>query len=201
MCISVLSAKYLTMELVGEYVFLRVDQGHIQVREVYDFFFSVSANWVAPVLVCVSPHALVSNNIIHVGAISAPGAGGPEDAVYEAPVGFGREYDPVSKVFSVQVHDVKNPHQPTTIKLEGRVIIPTEISLHQSIRNDAAAANVVMSACGTVFHVHLPDLQANECYAMRLVVEPAELLGLTSPRSLEQFDLKPLRPLGDKMPR
>ena len=191
MCISVLSAKYFTMELMGEYVFLQFNQGQIQAREVYDFFFSVSADWSEPMLICISPHNLLSNGVLRVAPVAGPGAGGPDDAVYESPVGFGREYEPHGRIFSIQIHDVKNPNSPTTIKIGGRVIIP-EISIHPDIQNDKSA-NEVMSACGTVFQVHLPNLQANENYAMRLVIEPVELLGLTSPRSLDQFDVKPYK--------
>jgi len=188
MSISILSTKYFTLDLLGHYVFFRFDQGKLQAREVYDLFFTPSSDWDNARFICISPHALIQDNKLLVSAVPAPGAGSQENGVYDSPVGFGREFCPDTQVFSAKIQDLKNLNNPSIFEISGRVIVP-EISLPASIENDPSAIEV-MSKCGTIFELRLPQLKANVSYAMRLVLKPFELLGLSSPRNLDEYELK-----------
>jgi len=191
MCISILCDQYVTAELIGEYVFLNFDQGIIKVREVYDVFFTPWADWTDIRFICISPHVLIKDNRLCVSVVAAPGAGGIDDNVYDNPIGFGRKFSVGDPAFSVRICDVRNPANPQIIEVAGKVITP-EIRIPSQISNDDSAIEV-MSHCGTVFELCLPPLKANTTYSMRLVVEPVELLGLSHPRNLEEFDLKSVK--------
>jgi hypothetical protein len=193
MCISLLSDRVVTIHLLGEYIYLRLDGQTVRAKEVYDFFFSVSSDWDKPRLVLVSPHVLIDEeNRLHVKPSTTPGSNQDEEDFYSHPIGFGCKFDPTQRIFSAKICNTKKTATPQTLTLAGEVIVPT-VSVNATIENDLSALEV-MSSCGTTFELSLPSLQANKVYAMRLTVKPVELLGLNEARNLEQFGLDPVRP-------
>jgi len=186
MCISILSAKYITMNLFCESVFLRFEKGKIFAREIYDLFFTISSDWDKPRIICVSPHNLIKDGAIQAKSIAAPGAGGKDDVVYDTPAGFGKGFRPDEKIFSVKIYDSKIPNNPQTVEFSGQVVVP-EISFCDGLEKDTSVADI-MKLCGTAFELRLPTLKANVNYAMRLILEPVELLGLSLPRCLDRIN-------------
>lgn len=192
MCISILAERLITLELFGEYIYIRFNGGLISVTEVYDLFFSVSADWKKPRLTCISPHFLLSDNRLCVISKGAPGTGGLYDEVYKRPIGFGLNFSPGDRLFSVKTYDLTNLKNPQIIEISGEVIRPTVVV--PTDQKESPLTGEVMSECGTVFDLHLPALRANVIYVMRLVVEPVELLGLPQARNLDEAAHESIRP-------
>lgn len=192
MCISILSERYITFELLAEHIFLEIKKGKLHAREVYDCIFSLSNDWGEPQFTCISPHMLLKDGELNVKAVIAPGAGSADDVVYNTPIGFGSNFNVDTRTLSIKISDLRKPESPQTIDLSGEVISPLRIIVPHDIVADELAVQVI-SVCGTLFELHLPPLKANTNYAMRLVVEPVELVGLSPPRCLDRFGLLPIK--------
>lgn len=193
MCLSILSEKLVNLELLGEYIYISFDNGRIVTKELYDLFFSISCDWKEPRFICISPHFLLSDGKLNVYSFGAPGSGGPYDVVYERPVGFGSTYSAEEHTFSIKTYDVRDLKTPQIISVSGKVVEPKEIIVDSKLK-DSSLAVEVMSLCGTVFELCLPELKANVIYAMRLMIEPAILVGLPEPRNLDEVAYESIRP-------
>jgi hypothetical protein len=192
MCISILSERYITFELLAEHVFLDIKEGKLHTRVVYDLIFSLPNIWENPEFICINPNILLKDGKLKVEVVDAPGAESADDVVYDIPVGFGKGFDVNTHTFSVKVIDLAKPESPRIIDLYGEVVKTPKILIPDNMASDILAARI-MSECGTVFKIHLERLEANKNYAMRLVIEPVELVGLSEPRNLDMFGLMPIK--------
>ena len=184
MCLSFLSHENLEFLLVGEYIFVDLTEGNIHTREVYDIFFTPSVDIQDLRLLCISPHNLVHEQKgLCVKSSPTPGAGGPDDCVYDRSVGYGTSFEPTNRKFCVKLPDFARTRSPSTIKFCGEVVMP-DLILPPPLSDSDSLALELTSSVGTVFELHLSNLVAGRAYSSRLIVEPVELLGLPQPRGI-----------------
>lgn len=185
MCLCFLTDKdrYFTIDLLGEYIYLSIDdEGHVQVREIYDVFFTPRDDWPDLRLLCLSPHDLVSGGNLAVQSQDAPGMRPEDRVIYNPTMGCEASYDPPSQVFSVKVPGVTDRFRPIQEKHAG-VAISAQVSVPNQVQNDPGAVDV-MIVSGTVFEVALGNVEAGKTYALRLEITPYDLLGLPDRNSL-----------------
>jgi len=181
MSLAWLSADRISFSLINESIFLGIIAGEVRAREVYDVFFTPLEDMDHSRVVCISPHDL-GDTSASIKVDPAPGAGSGDDRAYESPIGFGRTFNPETRVLSVRVVDVTKPHDPQTVTVSGQVVVP-EISIPSGLRSEAGRA--VMEEVGTIFEWSVGPLYRKETYALRLVLEPRRLLGVSARRPVE----------------
>lgn len=181
MCLSFCSKENLHFTLLGESIFLELAGKNVRTREVYDVFFKPDRALSDVRLLCISPHNLISaTGDLSVKASPTPGAGGPDDIVYNKPLGAGGQFEPETDRFSVTVHgNVRSGEQANSFS--GKVLTPTP-SLPEDLQDEET--RLIMEEAGTLFELSLGDLQANQEYIFRLIVKPERLLGVADPRQL-----------------
>ncbi len=184
MCVTIctVSGGRVTSSFFEESIFVRIVEGRVDVREVYDVFFTPRKDMVAQRLLCISPHDLLGDGDLAVEVLGAPGSGTEDDKVYAKPLGCGHAFDHKTRQFAVGIRGTNRRFAPTVETFAGETITP-QVAIPPSIDNERARA--IMHEIGTVFELRLPDLSAGTRYAMRLVIQPYKLLGLSGPQPLE----------------
>jgi len=185
MCLCLLTDRdrYFTIDLLGEYIFLTIDDdGQIEVREIYDVFFTPRGDWSDFGLVCLSPHDLVSGGGLAVQPKDAPGLRPEDKIIYNAIMGCNARYEPNSQIMSATVPGVTDRLFPTQERHSGTVLNP-ECNVPNQILQDATALDVMIES-GTVFEMALGNVRSGTPYALRLEIKPYALLGLPDRASL-----------------
>ena len=180
MCLAFLakSSRYFSVDFLGETIFLSIVGGRLRAREFYDCVFEVSREWKDARLVCMSPHDLFRDGILAVNLQPEkviPGLARPEDnIIYDGRLGCEAHYD--SQIVTVKVPGVTAEDSPVSEAYSGTLLRPRAL-VPVEIQQQVTALDIMRSS-GTLFQIMLGDLEAGKKYAMRLVVEPYQLLGL-----------------------
>jgi len=151
-------------------------------------FFTASEEIQNASLVCISPHDLIREASARISVAAAPGVGSADDLAYNSPVAFGGEFDAKTHVFSAKIADLTKTASPQTVMLIDEVVTP-EIFIPAPLRSDVAHA--VMGETGTIFELRLRPLDKERMYALRLILEPQRLLGVSQQRPIESRLLTP----------
>lgn len=190
MCITFLNSEYNNIDLFIEHVRLTLNQnGRLAVSQVADFFLTPKSNWGNAKMLCISPHNLVSDGKLTVGAVAAPGAGGPNDIFYKDAHLYEASYKAQEQLFRISL---PSPHHSATaapLDFQGKVITPQAYIPSAISKNDLAME--LMEECGTIFELDLGNLKGGMRYAFRLVIQPSGILGLPEVRSqdIKEVDL------------
>ena len=180
MCLALLAApnRYFSVDFLGEAIFLGIVEGRLHVREFYDCVFEVSEEWKAAQLVCMSPHDLLRDGTLAVNLQPEkliPAKAVPEDTViYDERLGYDASYG--SQIVTIKSPGVTREGSPISESYSGLLLHP-QAAIPEEIRRQDTALEIMRTA-GTVFRLHLGNLEPRTKYAMRLVVEPYRLIGL-----------------------
>ena len=184
MCLAFLSSERIQLNFLGEYMFLSGTRDGVGAREVYDLFFRANRDSHDTTIICVSPHNLIENESgekLRVIGRPGPGAGGPDDAVYEVGGGYDSDFARSNGKSTVLVAGGKDPFKPQQIPYEGKAIVNATFAVPESVRLSPEWRHV-MGEVGTVFEMRLGDLSSGQSYAMRIEVSPHRLLGFPPKR-------------------
>jgi hypothetical protein len=182
-CLAFLADRYVPLDLMVEGVFMSVASGKLTAHEVYDIVFRLNTAWKDARILAVSPHCLAENGGLRARVSVTPGAGGQDDVFFSDMVLYNTSYHESTQEVHLTLPAHGNPLQTGTTKYSGKVIEPT-LAIPRSIAQSPAACQI-MTEFGTVFELNCGDLEADRPYAIRLVLDPLQLLALPDRRPLD----------------
>jgi len=182
-CLALLTERYVPINLLVETIFVSIVDGRLKAHEVYDIFFKPNANWKDVRILGVSPHKLSDGDQLKVKVSVTPGAGGSDDVFYKDLVLYSGSFDSGTENFTVTLPAHGGPFDTNISEYKGKVIEPT-LNTPRRIA-ECSAATQIMDEFGTIFEINCPNLEAGNFYAIRLILDPLELLALPDKRPLD----------------
>ncbi len=181
MCLSLISDQYFSFDLLSECISVVIADGKLLTQEVYDIFFTAADDCDNLRLHCLSPHQLISDGTLHVSADPAKDSGEYDKYFYDfQPNEPPRLSD--DGEFVLALTDASSYPRPSLQSYKGKLLTgAASVPVH--LMSDSNAVNF-MNGYGTIFDLELGSVKKGEQYAVRVVVRPIRLLGLSSSRLL-----------------
>jgi len=183
-CLALLSAdRYVPVDLMVEKMSVSIVDGTLKVHEVYDVIFTPSTRWEDARILVLSPHRLCEGAQLNAKVSITPGTRGPDNDFYNDMVLCEASLDAGTEMFSVTLPAHSGPYDTSVCKYVAKVLEPA-LEIPRRIAESPAACQI-MQEFGTVFELSCGTLEAGKSYAIRLILDPLELLALAEKRPLD----------------